>query len=453
MGTSLFGILSVVRDGLGAQSAAVALTGQNVANANTPGYVRRSAILSGNASDGGVTYEGVDRSFNQFTFGRLVDEQGLAGAANGRSNALAQLEGVVAPETGGIGDQINTFMASLQAFTGSPGDPSVRATVMANAQNLALSFSTTAKGIETSRAAMLSNAQGTASALNQSLSQIAKLNDQIATATANGDDASTLKDQRDKLVSDVADKIGAKTITDARGQVTLFAAGTTLVDGNTASSIEVGTDASNNLQISAHRPDGSSVDVTTYVTSGQLGGIREARDTDATAALNQVDQLAYDFSNKVNAVNSAGYGLDGTTGNNVFTPPATVAGAAANMTVDPSLTPSKLAASSTAAGLPSGNDVALQLAAIASQPLGSGTPTERFAGIASSVGNAKQSADNEAQLRSSTVAQAQTMNDSASGVSIDEEMTNLTQYQRAFEASSRVLQTTDQLLQNLIENL
>ena len=455
--SSLFGLLSVVRDGLQSQSAAVDLTGQNVSNANTPGYVRRSAILAGNAADGGVLYQGVQRTFDQFTFGRLVNEQGLAGAANARSSALAQLQGVVAPSTGGIGDQINQFMASLQALTGSPADPSVRATVLANAQSLAQTVSQTAIGIKNSRADMLANAQGVANDLNQSLSQIAKLNQQIATATANGSDASSLKDQRDSLVSNVADKIGAKTITDAQGQITLFAAGTTLVDGSTASSVSVGVDTNDNLQIQAHRSDGSTVDVTTYVHEGQLGGIREARDTDAANSLTQLDQFAYDFSTQVNNVNGAGFGLDGTTGNAVFKWPPGITDAAMNMTLDSPIIghPEKIAASSTASGLPSGNDVAIKLADLATQPLAAtgGTPTERFASIASSLGSAKQSADNEAELRSSTVAQAQTMNDSASGVSLDEEMTNLTQYQRAFEASSKVLQTTDELLQSLIQTL
>ena len=71
---SLFGVLGVVREGLAAQQAAVALTGQNVANANTPGYVRRQAILAGNAPTGGVTYQGVSRSFDQFTYSRLIGE-------------------------------------------------------------------------------------------------------------------------------------------------------------------------------------------------------------------------------------------------------------------------------------------------------------------------------------------------------------------------------------------
>lgn len=454
---SLFGVLGVVREGLAAQQAAVSLTGQNVANANTPGYVRRQAILAGNAPTGGVTYQGVNRSFDQFTYGRLIDEQGKQGSATARSNALSQLEGIVAPSSGGIGDQVDTMMASLQALTGAPSDVATRAAVLGNAQNLAASISNAATGIEKSRDSMLSDAQGVAADLNQSLSSIAKLNGQIANAVATGNDASSLKDQRDQLVTDVASKIGAKTIAGDNGQITLFAAGTTLVDGNTAASISVQADPNNNLQIQAHRSDGTTLDVTSYVADGSLGGIKEARDADATSTLGQLDQYAYDLSNAFNGINASGYGTDGTTGNNIFVAPASVTGAAKAMALDPGIVgkPEKIAASSTAAGLPGGNDLAVKLAGLATAPLGatSQSPTARFATIASALGIAKQSADNEVSLRQSTVGQAQTMNDSASGVSLDEEMTNLTQYQRAFEASSKVLQAVDELLQNLIQSL
>ncbi len=361
---SLFGVLGVVREGLAAQQAAVALTGQNVANANTPGYVRRQAILAGNAPTGGVTYQGVNRSFDQFTYGRLVEEQGKQGSATARSNALSQLEGIVAPSSGGIGDQVDTMMASLQALTGAPSDVATRAAVLGNAQNLAASISNAATGIQKSRDAMLSDAQGVAANVNQSLSSIAKLNGQIANAVATGNDASSLKDQRDQLVTDVASKIGAKTIAGDNGQITLFAAGTTLVDGNTASSISVQADANDNLQIQAHRSDGTTLDVTSYVADGSLGGIKEARDTDATSTLNQLDQYAYDLSNAFNAINASGYGTDGTTGNNIFVAPASVTGAAKAMALDPGIIgkPEKIAASSTAAGLPGGNDLAVKLA-------------------------------------------------------------------------------------------
>jgi flagellar hook-associated protein 1 FlgK len=121
--------------------------------------------------------------------------------------------------------------------------------------------------------------------------------------------------------------------------------------------------------------------------------------------------------------------------------------------VDPSVAndPDAIAASGTATGLPGGNDTAVALAGLASQALGSSsTPSGAFATIAASVGNDVSSAQSEATLRDDTVSQAQDLNDSASGVSLDQEETNLTSFQRAYEASSQVLQTASSLLQDLL---
>jgi flagellar hook-associated protein 1 FlgK len=121
--------------------------------------------------------------------------------------------------------------------------------------------------------------------------------------------------------------------------------------------------------------------------------------------------------------------------------------------VDPSVAndPAAVAASSTSAGLPGGNDVAVALAGLASQPFGSSTsPGSAFASIASSVGSDVSSADSEATLRADTVTQAQDLNQSASGVSINQEETNLTEFQQAYEASTEVLQTANSLLQDLM---
>ena len=86
---SLFSLLNIARDGLQAQSAGVTVSGQNVTNANTPGYVRRRVLLetrtAGSGSDGGVNYRGIQRTFNSLAFGRVVVEHGRQGAASARA--------------------------------------------------------------------------------------------------------------------------------------------------------------------------------------------------------------------------------------------------------------------------------------------------------------------------------------------------------------------------------
>ncbi len=455
---SLFSLLNIARDGLQAQSAGVTVSGQNVTNANTPGYVRRRVLLetrtAGSGSDGGVNYRGIQRTFNSLAFGRVVVEHGRQGAASARAAALNEVQATVTPTSGTIADRVNSFFAAFDSLSATPSDTSARLAVLQQASALADQVSGTANDLQTQRADLLTQAQGVAGEVNQRLERIATLNTQIAEATGRGDAGADLRDQRDLLVQEVSDRIGARSIEDSKGQVTLFAAGTVLVEGGNASSISVNLDPANNLQLMVQHPGGAAVDATTGLTEGTLGGIREARDTDIPATQTSLDQFAFDLSNTVNAAHAAGFGLDGVTGRNLFTAPAVVAGAARNMAVNAAVAgqPERIAASATAADLPGGNAVALQIANFATSALGAGTstPSSRVASIESDVGVRVQAATNEQQLRDDTVHQAETLRDSSEGVSLDEEMANLSQFQRAFEASTRVLQVADQLLAGLL---
>jgi flagellar hook-associated protein 1 FlgK len=457
---SLFGLLNIAQTGLAAQTAGLDATGQNVANVNTPGYSRVTANLETTSNNdgfsGGVVVAGMDRSFDALTFGSMITEQGLGGAADARSEALSQVESLVAPSSGTIGDNIDSFFSSLQTLETSPADPSARAGVLSAAGQLSTSIATTANGLASQRTSLLTQGQGVAATLNQNLADIAKLNTQIATARGAGNEPTDLEDQRDELASTVSTEIGGQVLTDANGDYTLLSSGTALVANGTAATVGVTVDASNNMKVTATMSGATPNDITQNVNSGTLGGIREARDTDITQVSSQLDQLAYNLSTSVNTVQSAGYGLDGVTGRNLFTQPASVTGAAAQMALDPAVAnnPSAIATSTTAGGIPGGNDNAVKLVNLATQPLGtSASPADAFAAIGSSLGAMSSSANNEQTLRQATVTQAQTLNSSASGVSLDEEMTNLDQFQRAYEASSQVLQTANTLLGELMQEL
>jgi flagellar hook-associated protein 1 len=454
--SSLFGLLNIAQSGLAAQTAALDATGQNVSNVNTPGYSRVTAnletIQTGDTFSGGVQVSGVVRSFNQLTYGNLLTQQGQSGAADARSSALDQTQNTIAPSDGTIGDQLNSFFSSLNTLTTSPSDPSARSGVLAAATSLAQSISTTAASLSGQRSDLLTEAQGVATEVNTQLQQIAQLNAQIAASQGDGEQPSDLLDQRDGLASQVSTETGAQVLTDSSGNYTLLSGGTALVTGSTAATLAVGLDSSGNLKITS-TVSTDTTDITSAVNTGTLGGIREARDTDIPSYQSQLDQFAYNLATSVNSVFSAGYGLDGVTGRNLFVQPTTATGAAYAFAVDPSVAndPDAIAASSTSTGLPGGNDTAVALAGLASQPFGSSTsPASAFASIAASVGSDASAADSEATLRDDTVTQAQDLNQSASGVSIDQEETNLTEFQQAYEASTQVLQTANSLLQDLM---
>ena len=452
--SSLLSILGTMGDAMLAQQAGLDVTGQNVANVNTPGYVAQRAQLETETTGGGVTVSAITNTFDRFTFAQVVQQSGLSGAANSRSEALSSAQQVLAPQGGGdVGSTMTAFFAAYSALSANPGDPSARAAVLAQATSLAQSISGAANGLAQQQGSLLTQAQGVASELNGDLTQIASLNTQIAQASAEGDEAPGLRDQQNELVAKVATDVGGQAVYDASGAVTILAAGTSLVSGGDAATVAVGLDGTGALKVTAAQPDGSSMDITTGVTDGALGGIREARDTDIASSMSQLDQFAYAMANAVNGVQTAGYGLDGVTGRPLFTPPTQIAGAASALVVDPSVAgnPSAIAASSTGSGLPGGNDAAIAMAQLASQALGgSGTPASAFATITALMGSATAQATADASTRTDTLTQAQNLDSSQSGVSLDEENVNLTRFQQAFQASSQVLQVTDSLLTNLM---
>jgi flagellar hook-associated protein 1 FlgK len=456
--SSLLSILDVARDGMTASSSALDVTGQNVSNASTPGYTRRVAQLEtvpSNGAFGSVRVAGIGRTFDRFAEGRFTVEGGKHGAASARSAALGDAEAILAPSgSPGISDRLSAFYASMSKLGQNPVDPSTRASALGAAQDLAGSVSATATALADSRAGLYTKAQALAGDINTRLTHIADLNHQIAAAHAAGETPADLMDQRDTLVREVGERVGAQALDQPSGAVTVLSSGTALVDGDNAASIVVGTDANGALTVSLVHPGGATDDITANVTTGELGGIREARDVDLAKAQQQLDQFAFDFAGSVNAVHTTGYGLDGQTGRPLFTPPTGVAGAARALTVAAVVlqNPNAIATASSAADIPGGNDIAVAIAQLSEQPLGGApTPSQAIASVAATLGSAKQGSDAELALREGTMAQAQSLRENASGVSLDEEMVNLTKFQRAFEASTKVLATVNELLDSLVK--
>lgn len=452
---SLFGLLGIARDGMAAQAYGLNVTGQNVSNVNTPGYVRRSALLETRGHGLGVAVQGTARSFDRFVYGRVLTEQGKQGSASARGASLGDVEGIVAPASGGISEKLDTFFRALMQLSGTAGDMPARIEALTRSRELAETISQTAATLAQKSSDVITAAQGVSAEVNEKLARIASLNEQIAAAQGQGDHAADLRDNRNELLRDVSARIGAHFIDEPSGGVTVFAAGTVLVEGNTAGSLSVDVDGAGLMRISLDRPSGR-LDITRGVDQGALGGLREFRDTDLATTRNTLDKFAFDLANAVNGLHASGVGLDGVSGRPLFTPPLALNGAAYSLSVDASLLndPRALAASSTVAGLPSGGDNARAMANLATASLGGGgLPREQLASWVADVGSRKSAADNDMAMRQDTTHQAEILHESASGVSLDDETISLTKYQRAFEASARVLRTADELLQNLLREL
>ena len=150
---SLNGLLGVAGEAMAAQSAGVSVAGQNVANVNTPGYVRRSALLETRRDNGGVNLVGITRAFDRFATGRVVGETAQQGAADARSSSLATVESALAPSgSPTIGDRIQSLFDSFTKLAQSPSDGAARKQVLSAAGDVVNGINGAATTLVTQRA-------------------------------------------------------------------------------------------------------------------------------------------------------------------------------------------------------------------------------------------------------------------------------------------------------------
>lgn len=448
---ALFSLLNLARDGIIANSAALNVTGQNIAGASTPGFVRRTADMQ-SRSTGGVDMVGARRGFDRFSYDQLISQESKLAAASSRANTLVTVEATVAPGTSSLNQRAAELFSSMQEMAMSPNDMGVRAAVLSRAASLADGFAETSDGLANLRSDLFSQSRDVISEVNDRLKRLEDIETQLTAADARGEDTADIRDTRDQLVRDVATRIGARAIENADGRITLFSGGVVLLEGGKAARLTVGVDPQGMIKVQADR-NGSLIDVTSTVQSGKLAGVIQARDQDVPSVVSQLDTFAKDLSDMLNTMHAAGFGLDGGTGRPLFEPLTSATGAAHGLHLDPGLVghPERLAAAGSLAELPGGNSNAVLLAAANVAKLAGGdTVSERYASITSRVGIARSSAAAEETMRLDTVASASSLRESASGVSTDEEMVRLQQFQRAFEASTRVLKTVETLFDSLM---
>lgn len=454
----LVSLLNTARDGLQASSYAMGVTGQNVANVNTPGYARRDVVLETRGQGlNGVHATGVKRAADQILERREYQSTGLSSGASEHDSRLAELESLFDDAGGsGLADSVGALFGAFQSLASNPNDPTARANVLGRADVFSQRVSGTADALATARDDLFGQARDTVKDVNQRAQTIAKLNQEIAHAKAAGQDTSDLEDQRNQALLGLASLIDVRTVPDASGAVLVQSAGTTLVEGGNARTFSVDLAPGGNLRLLSSTAGGGKTDVTNFLTGGKLAGIREARDVDYAAVQQQLDTFAFNVATAVNNVHEAGFGLDGVSGRALFDLSASSAGAARSLKVSADVAgqPNRIAASSSATALPGNSDNAVALSNLQDALVVNGRSiTNAYADIVGNVGQRKAASEQNVSLRKSIAEQIHQMRESVSGVSLDEEMVAMTKYQRAYEASAKVLATVDQLLEELLARL
>jgi flagellar hook-associated protein 1 FlgK len=318
--------LSAAFSGLQANQASLALVSANVANADTPGYTRKTLNQIAVAAGGNVTVRTADvqRELDQYIQKQLRTENSGASYADTRAQLYQQLQGFYGQPGGAdaLETVYNNFTSSLQALSTSPDDSSAQSAVVSNAQLLAQQLNQTTTSIQSLR----ENAEfGISNAVNQAnnaMNQIAALNDQIAAAPAGGSETANLMDQRDSYIDQLSKLMDVSVIPSPTGQVSVFTnSGIELVGAKAAtlSFNAQGTMTANSLwsanpaqsgvgTITLTTISGSKIDMIqdNAIRSGTIAAYVQMRDQDLVQAQDQVDAMAAGLASALSDKTTAG---------------------------------------------------------------------------------------------------------------------------------------------------
>lgn len=452
--------LAIALSALQADQGAEAVTANNIANANTPGYSRQVAELEpmppetvGNVQYGsGVELAGVQSITDQLVTNQIQQQQQSNGRAAAFQGAMQPVEQLFNATQGtGLGADLDKFFSSLQQLEAQPTDLPTRQAVLNAAQTLAAGFNQTAAELASQQSNADQQVLQTVAQVNQLSSQVAQLNVAIGGLPPNSSGAGQLNDQRTALVTQLSQLISVQTVTTNNGMINLTTAGGgALVVGAQSEALTTQMNPATGM----HDVYAGGADLTAALGSaaqgGELGGYIQARDQTIPALQGQLDTLAAGLAAAVNTQNQAGYTLTGAAGGDFFTPPpAGTAGAAAVFAVAITA-PSDIAASSDGTAGSNGNAVALanlqNQNIIAGQP-----PTTYYANAVSQLGTVIQGAINQQQAGGQLLTQLQNQLGAVSGVSLDQEAANLMNYQQAYAGAAKVVSTIETMMQAALQ--
>lgn len=461
--------LEIGRKALQAQQRALEVTAHNIANANTEGYTRQQPVFSTTTPYSlpafnrpliagqvgtGVYIQEIRRLRDSFIDAQFRKETTATGYWEVKEDVLNKLEAIInEPSDVGLRSVWDQFWQALQDLSLQPESMAVRSLVRERGIALADTFNHLDRQLSDLAQDLDSSVRVKIEEINNLAAQIAELNGQIVKIEVSGDKANDLRDKRDLLIDQLARLVNIEVVEppDQHGAVVISVGGRVLVMNQQAYALKALDNTGNFGYADVVWADNLQP---VFLSGGSLKALLEMRDGEINGpggfrAL--LDKLAASLISAFNTIHAAGFGLDGSTGNNFFT--GTGAG---DIALDPTILASldKIAAASEAAGLPGDGSNALRLAQLKHQAvIGSDTFDDYLRGFTAQLGVKSQGAKRMVTNQELLLAELTNRRQSVSGVSLDEEMTNMIRFQHAYNAAARLITAIDEMLDTLINRL
>lgn len=450
--SGLIGSLIKQAQALNAQGMGINIAGKNLANINNEGYARQRVNISTTAT-GGTAVTSISNARNKLIDTQIMREimrMSSGDAQLGISNTLQSLLGEQVntatdstKKNPGLGTAIDNFFNAFSALAANPSEPAQKQLVLSAAQNLVDQLNSLSSNLVSLRGDITNQINSQTSDAQSLLNDIATLNNQISKIEVNAPgSALDLRDQRQAKIEALS-KLMNITVSDSSlglGQVQISNAGVTLLDGNTVN----GT-----LAYTGTGFTGGTPATALSITSGSMAGYQEALTGAVTNLQAGLDNIAKQLVVSVNTAYGADFFRTDSGNVNLYK-------TAADIQLDPALT---LATLKTGATTDTGdNSIAKAIANLSKASFGSsdsiqGTFADYYNSQVTTVGENISSLNN--QQAGSTLVQSMLVSQrqSQSGVSTDEEMTNIMIFQRAYQGNARIINVMDTLLDTVCNRL
>lgn len=302
--------LSIGLSALSVNQRLLDLTGQNISNANTPGFHRQigtlAARVSASGAGTGVEIANITRASSQILESAVTRNTSSLKGNSTMLDGLTQLQAYLAPGDGTVHDLLNKFFDSAEQLSTQPADLAQRRVVLSNAAALAdqvtslhQQFGQLATGFE-------SQAKQATDSITTLAKNIAQLNQQIHDTIVQGSGANDLLDRRDQALGQLSELVDIRTIPQDFGQVNVFAGGVPLVLNSSATAIDVRKSSDGQLLIGAV---GSQTPL--VVSGGSLAGAQQLYNRVLPDVQAKFDAFTHEFVQRMNSIQASGIGLNG----------------------------------------------------------------------------------------------------------------------------------------------
>ncbi|MGE4133410.1 MAG: flagellar hook-associated protein FlgK [Bdellovibrionales bacterium] len=467
----IWSMMDVGRRSLMNSQTALQTTAHNISNKSTEGYSRQRVELVTNVPVGegklrigmGARALNVTRTNNPYLERQLEHEGNQLGYLGSRSEMLARVEQVYNEQINkGLNHSLGNFFNSFRELSNNPESLATRTQVKESGENLANDFHRVRGDLQQIQKDADFRVATKVEEINRLSKEIAQLNEKVQVVELNGVPANDERDRRDQLVKELSQKVNIKYAESKDGQLAITAGNTAvLVSGYSFRELKVASTpagpgkAEGNFEILYKNSDNATpVNVTRQLNGGEIGGLLQVRDDVCNELIANMDHLAYRLAEEVNSVHVQGYNRNGQTGQLFFDTPRGAFQTAENLSVNSAISNNVgLIAAAGAPEAPGDNRVANLVSGLQyRQVMDDGTSTfdDFYNSLVGQIGIETQRSNSSNESQKDIVSQLKNVRESISGVSLDEETTKMIEFQKAFDASARLVRTADEMMDTVL---